>query len=101
MSSHGHVIPNADGSRARCGGPGLCAVCSREAAQELPRLRAELAQARAERDALRADAERFRWIVDGGPYDGPRGRFEKAWREWNGSDNFRAAIDDARAKEKA
>lgn len=30
MSGHGHVTPNADGTRARCGGPGLCAVCSRE-----------------------------------------------------------------------
>lgn len=31
---HGHVIPNPDGSRARCGGPGLCAECSRELAQK-------------------------------------------------------------------
>lgn len=29
---HGHVTPNADGSRARCGGPSLCRVCQREAA---------------------------------------------------------------------
>lgn len=27
---HGHVTPNADGSKARCGGPGVCDVCSRE-----------------------------------------------------------------------
>jgi hypothetical protein len=27
---HGHVTPNADGSVARCGGPGLCAVCTKE-----------------------------------------------------------------------
>lgn len=27
---HGHVIPNPDGSLARCGGPGLCAECSAE-----------------------------------------------------------------------
>lgn len=33
MSGHGHVIPNADGSRARCGGPGMCAECSKELAQ--------------------------------------------------------------------
>jgi hypothetical protein len=32
MSGHGHVIPNPDGSKARCGGPGICAVCSKEAA---------------------------------------------------------------------
>ena len=26
--NHGHVIPNPDGSKARCGGPAICAVCS-------------------------------------------------------------------------
>lgn len=30
--NHGHVIPNEDGSRARCGGPGICSVCSSELA---------------------------------------------------------------------
>jgi len=29
---HGHVRPRPDGVKARCGGPGLCSVCSREAA---------------------------------------------------------------------
>ena len=29
---HGHVVPRADGAKARCGGPGLCPACSREAA---------------------------------------------------------------------
>lgn len=33
MSGHGHVVPNPDGSRARCGGPGICAECSKELAQ--------------------------------------------------------------------
>lgn len=28
---HGHVRPNSDGSKARCGGPGICQECSREA----------------------------------------------------------------------
>jgi len=32
-SGHGHVYPRPDGVSARCGGPGVCAVCSREAAQ--------------------------------------------------------------------
>ncbi len=32
-TGHGHVIPRADGAKARCGGPALCAVCRREAAQ--------------------------------------------------------------------
>jgi hypothetical protein len=29
---HGHVNPNPDGAKARCGGPGICADCSQEAA---------------------------------------------------------------------
>lgn len=29
---HGHVTPNPDGTKARCGGPAICAECSREAA---------------------------------------------------------------------
>jgi hypothetical protein len=32
MSGHGHVIPNADGMKARCGGPGICPECARELA---------------------------------------------------------------------
>lgn len=32
LRGHGHVTPNADGSKARCGGPGLCSICSRELA---------------------------------------------------------------------
>lgn len=38
--SHGHITPNADGSKARCGGPALCRVCRDEqigASQSLPR----------------------------------------------------------------
>ncbi len=30
---HGHVIPNPDGSLARCGGPGICSDCAKELAQ--------------------------------------------------------------------
>jgi hypothetical protein len=33
MAGHGHVTPNPDGSKARCGGPAICAECAREAAQ--------------------------------------------------------------------
>ena len=29
---HGHVYPSLSGYKARCGGPGLCAMCSRDAA---------------------------------------------------------------------
>lgn len=31
---HGHVFPRPDGVRARCGGPGLCKVCSADAAKK-------------------------------------------------------------------
>lgn len=31
---HGWVIPNADGSKARCGGPAICSVCRRELQQQ-------------------------------------------------------------------
>ncbi len=48
MSGHGHVTPNADGSKARCGGPGICAACSRESAA------LAAAQGRSVRDALAA-----------------------------------------------
>lgn len=50
MSGHGHVKPNPDGSLAHCGGPGICDVCSREAASEWWAMRAE-----------RDDAEDFLW----------------------------------------
>ncbi len=31
---HGHVVPNSDGSRARCGGPAMCSVCAGELAAQ-------------------------------------------------------------------
>jgi hypothetical protein len=34
---HGHVYPRPDGVKARCGGPGICSECSREAAQKAAR----------------------------------------------------------------
>ena len=33
--SHGWVVPNSNGSRARCGGPKLCSVCQREQAEKV------------------------------------------------------------------
>lgn len=30
---HGHVVPNPDGTRSRCGGPAICRVCALERAQ--------------------------------------------------------------------
>lgn len=33
MNKHGHVTPNPDGSKARCGGPSVCKVCALELAQ--------------------------------------------------------------------
>lgn len=29
-AGHGHVFPNLDGVKSRCGGPGLCPDCSRD-----------------------------------------------------------------------
>ena len=31
---HGHVYPRPDGARARCGGPSICLVCSRDKARK-------------------------------------------------------------------
>ncbi len=33
-TGHGHVRPRPDGVKARCGGPGLCGECSREASRK-------------------------------------------------------------------
>lgn len=33
-TSHGWVVPRADGARAKCGGPGLCATCKTEQMHE-------------------------------------------------------------------
>jgi hypothetical protein len=33
LMGHGHVIPNKDGSKARCGGPALCEECAVEEAR--------------------------------------------------------------------
>lgn len=38
MSGHGWVVPNPDGTKARCGGPGVCPACSVEAAAASPYL---------------------------------------------------------------
>lgn len=32
MNGHGHVVPNPNGVKARCGGPAICSVCARELA---------------------------------------------------------------------
>lgn len=39
MSGHGHVTPNKNGFLARCGGPGLCSACNREAAIEWKKMK--------------------------------------------------------------
>lgn len=61
MSGHGHVTPNADGSKARCGGPGLCVECSREKAQAAIRAALDVPEAlRTVRTALHVD-EALAW----------------------------------------
>jgi hypothetical protein len=42
MSGHGHVNPNPDGSKARCGGPAICPVCARELGAEQAAIAAKL-----------------------------------------------------------
>jgi hypothetical protein len=34
VTKHGHVTPNPDGSKARCGGPRICPVCAFELAEQ-------------------------------------------------------------------
>lgn len=66
--SHGHVKPNPDGSKARCGGPGFCMECSLESDQHKLMMIAgqqTFDTLRAENAALMADAEeRNKWIRD-------------------------------------
>ena len=35
MTGHGHVTPNPDGLKARCGGPAICSVCAKELAAKM------------------------------------------------------------------
>lgn len=37
MSGHGHVTPNPNGAKARCGGPTICSVCALEFALLTPK----------------------------------------------------------------
>lgn len=63
MSGHGHVKPNADGSKARCGGPRICKVCSAEKAAAIvaeygkPLVQAEDGRYIPERDAALNDVQ--------------------------------------------
>jgi hypothetical protein len=67
MSGHGHVTPNPDGSKARCGGPGLCRQCSQElyAQQPVNALKAHVSISDAEFDAwLKENSGQFRhWLA--------------------------------------
>lgn len=58
MSGHGHVTPNPNGMKARCGGPGLCSVCSAELAQK--KMADEIIASRALVNELRALADEMR-----------------------------------------
>ena len=49
---HGHVWPRPDGARARCGGPGICRECSRDAALRDGGTGAARAHLRAAREML-------------------------------------------------
>lgn len=65
-TGHGHVHPREDGVRMRCGGPGFCVECSREAGlawgalvRENESLTRQLAQAKVEHDVLRERLDRL------------------------------------------
>lgn len=68
-TGHGHVWERPDGMRARCGGPAICAQCSRDAA--LVAANSRVATSR--RDEL---LELARWLVSLDDVDGP-GRDER------------------------
>ena len=115
MSGHGHVTPNADGSKARCGGPGFCRECSIEAGKHwftqqarIAALESELAQARAECERL---LEVLMQMIELAEYwftrENRQGYSEQQYQSWHslgfGSTamrNARAAIDAARREGK-
>ena len=57
--AHGHVTPNPDGSKARCGGPGMCFECSKEALAIGQKINSELAQEKTQEERDRETAENF------------------------------------------
>jgi len=59
--NHGHVTPNPDGSKARCGGPPICPICAVELAQKTQRLE-ELARLAKRFDGY-AEAEKVDVII--------------------------------------
>lgn len=50
-TGHGHVTPNPDGLKARCGGPAMCSVCQKEASEKLTATMNDLVQDTATRGA--------------------------------------------------
>jgi hypothetical protein len=66
-------------------------------------MRTENAWLEDEAEALRADAERYRWLF-GDKHESILGRTNRVWRMWDGVEDWGKAIDAARAalaKEKA
>jgi len=64
-------------------------------AAELRRQHAEIELLKAERDVLRADSERYRWLFC---HDDKTARVNSVWRLWDGQSDWGAAIDAAREK---
>lgn len=107
---HGHVTPNADGSKARCGGPQFCSVCQGEAhflerASNLPLLpkkgkgakdQLSIAETNAILPPKSQDASNCFVEIDGGA--------AMRWPtkdEATGTAKLAKAIDDARARKAA
>lgn len=66
IGGHGHVKPRQDGMLARCGGPGICPACSREAvAAAEPGVAPEITPSCACPAAARLGVEKWSCIVHG------------------------------------
>lgn len=95
-TGHGHVWGRPDGLMVRCGGPGVCELCTLDAAMFLPNPETILAL-EAEHSRLRAENERLRGaledLVSWFPETPTPARWEIKAGEY-GADN---AVDAARA----
>lgn len=59
-TGHGHVFPRDDGTRTRCGGPGLCSECSKD----LARKQADEARASRYETALRHIRDQYGQVCE-------------------------------------
>lgn len=77
VSGHGHVVKNARGLKARCGGPALCRKCARELADVIAQRAHRL-------------GEHLIWCIYDHPTDYPHSFVVRPWRE--GGQPYLAAL---------